>query len=160
VAGNGLRMVRSPEACVVAAFKRVPVVSCRAGRGTRLALRLAGGRRGTPLLGFGLPSADFVPSERRHVQRALHTIYPDATMLEFHHHDWVEDRWARGTYVSTPAGETGMFASTAWATSGSLHFAGSDLAPDHVCWFEGALLSGRDIAAVIVATARVRRVQT
>ena len=106
---------------------------------------------GTLILGFGLPTSEFDPSDRRHVERALHAFYPEATLLAFHHHDWIGDPWSRGTYFATPAGASDTFASAVWATGGPLHFAGSDIAPAHVGWFEGALLSGRDTAADVVA---------
>jgi monoamine oxidase len=108
--------------------------------------------RGTLVLGFGLPTSEFDPSDRRHVERALHAFYPEATLLAFHHHDWIGDPWSRGTYVATPAGASNAFASAEWVTGGPLHFAGSDIAPAHVGWFEGALLSGRDTAADVVAS--------
>ncbi len=106
---------------------------------------------GTLILGFGLPTSEFDPRDRKHVEQALHAFYPDATLLGFHHHDWINDPWSRGTYFATPAGASQAFASAEWATDGPLHFAGSDIAPAHVGWFEGALLSGRDTAANVVA---------
>lgn len=108
----------------------------------------------TLILGFGIPSDVFEPTNRVHVERALHAFYPDATLRAFHHHDWTSDDWARGTYASTPAGESGVFEATAWATEGPLRFVGSDIAPDHLGWFEGALLSGRDAATQIISSSR------
>ena len=88
------------------------------------------------------------------MERALHAFYPDAILRAFHHHDWTTDDWARGTYAATPAGESGVFEAAAWATEGPLRFVGSDIAPDHLGWFEGALLSGRDAATQIIRSSR------
>lgn len=108
----------------------------------------------TLILGFGLPGPQFRPEVRADVERALHAFFPEATLLAFHHHDWVQDPWARGTYVSAPAGAQHVFGDQAWPGVGPVEFVGSDLAPDHAGWFEGALLSGRDAAARIVASRR------
>ncbi len=104
----------------------------------------------TLVLGFGIPSDTFDPMNRAHVERALLAFYPEATLRAVHHHDWTNDPWARGTYAATPAGRPGTFATTAWVTQGPLYFVGSDIAPEHLGWFEGALLSGRDAAKTIL----------
>lgn len=150
VQGAGRNVGKVAKVWMLVSGVREGSLACGRGEGLDwlYAPQSAGDR--TLMLGFGLPAADFDPTDRIHVERALHAFYPEASLHAFHSHDWVKDPWARGTYVAAPAGQPGMFSATAWASDGPLHLVGSDIAPDHDGWFEGALLSGRDVAIQIV----------
>jgi monoamine oxidase len=155
--GRGRNMGKVAKVWMTADGVREGSLACGRGEGLDwlYAPQTFDGR--TLVLGFGLPTADFDPTSRVDVERALQAFYPEATLGDFLHHDWVSDPWARGTYVAAPAGAPETFSSAAWATRGPLHFIGSDIAPDHVGWFEGALLSGRDVARDVVRSVLARR---
>lgn len=130
----------------------VPVGSVAVGRGEGLDWLYAPAIQdhSTLVLGFGIPGQDFDPTDRTDVTRALNAFYPDANLEAFHHHDWVGDPYARGTYASAPADDPDAFDTARWASVGPVHFAGSDIADEDLGWFEGALRSGRAAATAVV----------
>jgi monoamine oxidase len=84
---------------------------------------------------------------------AVKAHLPEATVDLTDGHDWVSDRFSKGTWLSVPP---------AWFTDdtfdalalpeGRLAFAGSDIAPEGAGWIEGAVASG------IAAGAHLHRV--
>ena len=78
------------------------------------------------------------------LERALRVYAPRARVLAATWHDWANDPWSRGGWMSEPRG---------WATSGVLDLlatphgrvlmAGSDVAPRFPGWIAGAIESGR-----------------
>ena len=75
-----------------------------------------------------------------------------ATVTTSGGHDWVGDRFSKGTWLSVPPTwfSDGTFDALA-VPEGRLAFAGSDIAPEGAGWIEGAVGSGVD-AAVYVQT--------
>ncbi|MGH2613982.1 MAG: flavin monoamine oxidase family protein [Thermomicrobiales bacterium] len=93
-------------------------------------------------------------SDTAALQRALRVYAPDACVLAARWHDWANDPWSRGGWMTEPPG---------WATSGVLDLlaqphhrvlmAGSDVAPEFPGWIAGAIASGR--AAALEAERRL-----
>lgn len=85
------------------------------------------------------------------VERALQVYAPEAKLIEVDTHDWVEDPYARGGwFVGRPgwasAGARGELA----RSQGRVHFAGSDVAPEHAGWIAGAIASGKSVASQVM----------
>jgi monoamine oxidase len=105
------------------------------------------------VVGFALKSM-IDPSDTAALERALRVYAPQACILAATWHDWANDPWSRGGWMTEPPG---------WATSGVLDLlaqphgrvlmAGSDIAPEFPGWIAGAIASGR--AAAIEAEQRV-----
>ncbi|HVQ86743.1 MAG TPA: NAD(P)/FAD-dependent oxidoreductase [Actinomycetes bacterium] len=100
----------------------------------------------TLVVGFGWPIDGFNADDTEHIQRALHTFYPDAELLAHIRHDWIHDPSAQGTWVNTAAGNPSALRADNFKPFGSVAFATSDFASDHSGWFEGALVSGSQAA--------------
>ena len=77
------------------------------------------------------------------VAAAVRAHLPDATVLETAGHDWVGDRFSRGTWLSVPPTwfSDGTFDALI-EPQGLLVFAGSDIASEGAGWIEGAVGSG------------------
>jgi hypothetical protein len=77
------------------------------------------------------------------VVAAVNAHLPDATVTVTDGHDWVADRFSRGTWLSTPPTwfSDGTFEALSVA-EGRLAFAGSDIAREGAGWIEGAIGSG------------------
>jgi monoamine oxidase len=98
------------------------------------------------VVGFALQDR-IDPSDLAALERALHVYAPEARVLAATWHDWANDPWSRGGWMSEPPG---------WATSGVLDLlakphgrvlmAGSDIAPEFPGWIAGAIASGRAAA--------------
>ena len=86
------------------------------------------------------------------VAAAVNAHLPEATVTTSGGHDWVGDRFSKGTWLSVPPTwfSDGTFDALA-VPEGRLAFAGSDIAPEGAGWIEGAVGSGVD-AAVYVQT--------
>jgi monoamine oxidase len=88
------------------------------------------------------------------LERALRVYAPVAHVLAATWHDWANDPWSRGGWMTEPPG---------WATTGVLDLlaephghvvmAGADIAPAFPGWITGAIASGR--AAARCATDRL-----
>jgi monoamine oxidase len=78
---------------------------------------------------------------------------PEATVATTGGHDWIGDRFSRGTWLTVPPTwfSDGTFDALA-LPEGRLAFAGSDIAPEGAGWIEGAVGSG---AAAAVHLQRV-----
>lgn len=104
----------------------------------------------TLVVGFGWPVDGFDPTDRTHLEQALHHFFPDADLLEHTTHDWITDSASLGTWVNPVAGESHRLRSENWAPTGRLAFATSDFAREHAGWYEGALVSGADAARAVL----------
>ncbi len=81
------------------------------------------------------------------LEQALRDFAPEASVLAATWHDWANDPWSRGGWMSEPPG---------WATSGVLDLlarphgrvlmAGADIAAEFPGWMAGAIASGRTAA--------------
>ena len=100
----------------------------------------------TLLVAFGL-YRDVAEPTFATVQAAMAAAFPTAEVLDFDWHDWVNDPFARGTWVSPALHSLPDYAAQHWAMQGRIAFAGSDLYSAEQGWFEGALLTARTAVA-------------
>ena len=82
------------------------------------------------------------------VAAAVNAHLPEAAVVATGGHDWVNDRFSRGTWLSVPPTwfSDGTFDALA-VPEGRLAFAGSDITPEGAGWIEGAVGSGVEAAA-------------
>jgi monoamine oxidase len=104
-----------------------------------------------PVTGFGWHDPAFDPADRAAVEGALRAFFPDATLLDWAHHDWIADPASRGTWLTAPAGRVELVDPGRFAPVGRMAFAGSDMAAEEAGWFEGALRSGATAAAHVAS---------
>ena len=71
-------------------------------------------------------------------------------MLSHDWHDWVDDPFARGTWVAALAGHEAGLDAANWQPEGRIAFASSDYAREQAGWFEGAVISGEDAADAVL----------
>jgi monoamine oxidase len=102
----------------------------------------------TLLVAFGL-NRDVGEPTLATVQAAMAAAFPTAEVLDFDWHDWVNDPFARGTWVSPALHSLPYYAAPHWAMQGRIAFAGSDLYSAEQGWFEGALLTARAAVAAL-----------
>ena len=100
----------------------------------------------TLLVAFGL-HRDVGEPTRAIVQAAMAAAFPHAEVLGFDWHDWINDPFARGTWVSPALRSLPDYADPHWAMRGRIAFAGSDLYSAEQGWFEGALVTARAAVA-------------
>jgi monoamine oxidase len=108
-------------------------------------LRPAG--EGRLFMGFSVqPRVDL--SDHEAVAAAVRAHLPEVTVSQTAGHDWVGDRFSKGTWLSVPPTwfSDGTFEALA-VPEGRLAFAGSDIAAGGAGWIEGAVGSGADAAA-------------
>ena len=98
------------------------------------------------LIGFGLQLNGAEPGNAAWVRAQFKRLAPNAEFISYDWHDWINDPYARGTWVSAPADMGEAFDSAAWQPFGRLAFASSDYAPEQAGWFEGAVRSGEAAA--------------
>ena len=81
------------------------------------------------------------------LEQALRVYAPDACVIAATSHDWVNDPWARGGWMTEPPcwSTTGIPEVIA-APHGRILMAGSDVAPRFAGWIAGAIASGRAAA--------------
>jgi monoamine oxidase len=104
---------------------------------------------GSLVMGFsGAEPID--PGDPEVVQDALRRFVPEATVVACDGHDWVEDPYARGTWLALPPGWIETYDELR-RPEGRLAFAGSDVAGHGGGWIEGAIASGRDAAVEVDA---------
>ena len=89
------------------------------------------------------------------VAAAVNAHLPEATVTTTAGHDWVGDRFSKGTWLSVPPTwfSDGTFDALA-LPEGRLAFAGSDIAPEGAGWIEGAVGSGAAAADYLQARFR------
>ncbi len=77
------------------------------------------------------------------LERALRVYAPEAKILAAESHDWVNDPWACGGWMTEPPGWTTAGIPELIARShGRVLMAGSDVAPRFAGWIAGAIASG------------------
>jgi monoamine oxidase len=102
----------------------------------------------TLLVAFGLHRDVGEPTFAM-VQAAMAAAFPSAKVLDFDWHDWANDPFARGTWVSPALNSLPDYAPDHWAMRGRIAFAGSDLYSAEQGWFEGALQTARTAVAAL-----------
>lgn len=105
------------------------------------------------LIGFGLQLDEAEPGKTAWVREQFKRLAPNAEFISYDWHDWVNDPYARGTWISAPADMGEAYECAAWQPFGRLAFASSDYAPEQAGWFEGAVRSGEAAAAWVIASA-------
>ena len=108
----------------------------------------------TMIVAFGLTRDGNHPSDFGWVKAQAERLFPAARILSHDWHDWVEDRFARGTWVAALAGHEAGFEAANWQPEGRIAFASSDYAPDQAGWFEGAVISGEEAADAMLRLTR------
>lgn len=98
------------------------------------------------LVGFGLDQGGAQPGDPKWVKNQLSKLVPNAEFLCSDTHDWTNDPYALGTWVSAPVGYTENLDPKNWGPQGTMTFASSDYAPDQAGWFEGAVVAGEAAA--------------
>jgi len=100
----------------------------------------------TLIVGFGLFDETGEPTEAG-IRAALAAAFPEAVYAGFDWHDWVNDPFARGTWVSPALDQMALYDPAGLTDSPRIAFAGGDLASDEQGWFEGALLTAEAAVA-------------
>ncbi|QIG51295.1 FAD-dependent oxidoreductase [Nordella sp. HKS 07] len=109
------------------------------------------GQDGTTLIvGFALTDGTLDPHDRASVARSLAQFLPEAELVAWDWHDWVDDPFARGTWVALPADATWIGDTETWKPEKRIAFATSDFAASSAGWFEGAIVSGEAAAREII----------
>lgn len=102
----------------------------------------------TLIIGFGLFDETGEPEETS-LRSALAAAFPGASLESFDWHDWANDPFARGTWVSPALDTLPLYDPSHWTTHPRLAFAGSDHASPEQGWFEGALLTAEAATAAL-----------
>jgi monoamine oxidase len=102
------------------------------------------------IVGFGLLDGKFDPSARADVEQGLGRFFPEATLVAWDWHDWVNDPYSRGTWLALPAAAPWIADHEEWRSEGKVFFASSDFAPETPGWFESAIRSGEAAARGII----------
>ena len=135
---------------VLAIVRNAPATYLGAGWGTPINagfVTKAAGADARLFMGFSVqPRVDL--ADRDAVAAAVHAHLPEADIVETAGHDWINDPFANGTWLSTPPTwfSDGTFEALT-QPEGRLAFAGSDIAIEGAGWIEGAIASGIDAAA-------------
>lgn len=104
----------------------------------------------TYIVGFGLMQEGNHPQDPAWVKAQAAKLLPNARVLSHDWHDWLEDPFARGTWVAALAGHEAGCDSANWQPEGRIAFASSDYARDQAGWFEGAVIAGEDAAEAVL----------
>ena len=115
----------------------------QAAVGTR---EVPGGALVTGFDGVGLIHDPHDPQE---IEAALRVFAPETDVRAVDGHDWISDRFSKGTWLSWPPGWAAEIASQLGRPQGRLAFAGSDIAIEGAGYIEGAIVSGREAAGNI-----------
>ena len=115
----------------------------QAAVGTR---EVPGGALVTGFDGVGLIHDPHDPQE---IEAALRVFAPETDVRTVDGHDWISDRFSKGTWLAWPPGWAAEIASQLGRPQGRLAFAGSDIAIEGAGYIEGAITSGREAAASI-----------
>jgi monoamine oxidase len=133
----------------------VPDDLCAMGGGTLL--DFAGAMATTPggvlLVCFGPSAAALDVTDDRAVAAAVRELAPEAEVVAVHAHDWVGDPYSRGTWSFLRPGQVHSAWSALRAPEGPVHFAGAHTALRWPSFMDGAIESGRRVAAEVAATA-------
>lgn len=130
----------------------VPVGTLVTGDGSGLEFAFAERTEGgtTYIVAFGLMQEANHPADPDWVRAAAAKLFPNARVLSHDWHDWLDDPFARGTWVAALAGHEAGYDPANWQPEGRIAFASSDYARDQAGWFEGAVISGEDAADAVL----------
>ena len=131
----------------------VPVGTLVTGDGSGIELAFAErAENGTTyIVAFGLMQEGNHPSDPAWVKAQAAKLFPNARVISHDWHDWVDDPFARGTWVAALAGHEAGLDAANWRPEGRVAFASSDYAREQAGWFEGAVISGEDAADAVLA---------
>jgi monoamine oxidase len=104
----------------------------------------------TYIVAFGLANEQNHPADASWVREQAAKLFPNARMLSYDWHDWVDDPFARGTWVAALAGHEAGFEAANWQPENRIAFASSDYAPEQAGWFEGAVIAGERAAQAVL----------
>jgi monoamine oxidase len=108
----------------------------------------------TLMIGFGLQLEGSRPQDEAWVRDQFKRLVPNAEFISYDWHDWLNDPYAKGSWVAAPADIAEAFSAEAWSPQGRVAFASSDYAPDQAGWFEGAVRSGEAAADWVVGQSK------
>jgi monoamine oxidase len=100
---------------------------------------------GTLVAGFDGLGRLADPHDAREVEAALRVFAPETRVVAADSHDWINDPFSKGTWLTTPPGWSSVD-NELGAPIGRLAFAGSDIAFEGSGYIEGAIISGREAA--------------
>lgn len=122
------------------------------GGGIEFAFAERSGEDGsTYIVAFGLMGEENHPADPSWVRAEAGRLFPNARVLSHDWHDWVDDPFARGTWVAALAGQEAGLDAANWQPEGNIAFASSDYAREQAGWFEGAVLAGEDAAEAVLS---------
>lgn len=131
----------------------VPVGTLVTGDGSGIEFAFAergAGDGSTFIVAFGLAQEGNRPGDAAWVKEQAARLFPNARVLSHDWHDWVEDPFARGTWVAACAGHEAGLSPENWQPEGPVAFASSDYAREQAGWFEGAVIAGEDAAEAVL----------
>jgi monoamine oxidase len=95
------------------------------------------------------------PTDTEALERALQAYAPEVRVIAAESHDWVQDPWSRGGWMTEPPGWTTQGVPELIAQPhGRVFMAGSDVAPHYAGWIVGAIASGRATAQEVARRLR------
>jgi monoamine oxidase len=104
---------------------------------------------------FGLQACEARPGDADWVRECFARLVPNAAFISYDWHDWINDPFARGTWLSTPYDHGEGFDASNWMPFQRIAFASSDIAAEQAGWFEGAVRSGE--AAALWAASTIQK---
>jgi monoamine oxidase len=104
----------------------------------------------TLIVCFGLMNDGNRPGDPQWVRAECAKLFPNSRMISYDWHDWVDDPFARGTWVAALAGHEDGLENANWQPEGPIAFASSDYAREQAGWFEGAVIAGEDAADALL----------
>ena len=131
----------------------VPVGTLVTGEGSGIEFAFAERKAedgSTLIVAFGLMNAANRPGDAQWVREQASRLFPNARVLSHDWHDWLDDPFARGTWVAALAGHEDGLESDNWQPEGRIAFASSDYAREQAGWFEGAVIAGEDAADAVL----------
>ena len=132
----------------------VPVGTLVTGDGSGIEFAFAerpGPNGSTYIVAFGLMNETNQPGDEGWVREQAAKLFPNARVLSYDWHDWVDDPFARGTWVAALVGHEAGFEAANWQPEGRIAFASSDYAPEQAGWFEGAVIAGEKAADAVLS---------
>lgn len=131
----------------------IPVGTLVTGDGSGIEFAFAerqGPNGSTYVVAFGLMNDTNRPGDEGWVRAQAARLFPNARVLSYDWHDWVDDPFARGTWVAALVGHEAGLDAANWQPEGRIAFASSDYAPEQAGWFEGAVISGEQAAGAVL----------
>jgi monoamine oxidase len=105
---------------------------------------------GDLLVGFGTSPQELDVNDTAAVAAAVREFLPDADVVSTDAHDWNDDEFSQGTWMSYRPGQVMRHASGLQRPEARVTFAGSDLASGWAGWIDGAIESGHRAARAAV----------